>query len=100
MIHECIDIKQHEVYLTRDEPSDLPIVGVTLDERLMMDEDGIVKSYQKPYFFNGLILTLKKLPIKLYPVMLSDFHMIHHILPKLDGLIIGGGRDINPKYYD
>ena len=39
---EDINIKKHEVYLTRDEPSDLPIIGVSLDERLVPDKDGVL----------------------------------------------------------
>lgn len=31
---ELVDIKKQEVYVTRDEKSDLPLIGVTLDERL------------------------------------------------------------------
>ena len=53
----------------------------------------------KEFFYNGLIKTLKKLPMKIYPILLSDFHRIHFIIEKIDGLIIGGGRDFHPKYY-
>lgn len=31
---------------------------------------------------------------------MEDFHKIHEIIEKIDGLFITGGRDIHPKYYN
>ena len=77
--------------------SDKPVIGLTVDWRKMVDNKGNyacyyypakLKAYQDAVILGGGI-----------PVVILFSDNIKEIVPMLDGVLIAGGRDIDPKFY-
>ena len=83
--------------MKRDEITDLPVLGVLFDEWFPHGEE---RSFGIEKVYLWIVDQLHKIGVKMYPVLIEDFHRIHKILKKINGIFLTGGRDLDPKFYN
>src|SRR5882724_10465359 len=72
-----------------------PIIGITTDIKVDADEERFV--VDRPYAV--AIVGAEGIPIFL-PTLSEDRSLLKDVVARIDGLLISGSRDIDPKFYD
>ena len=85
-----------ESFKNRDCPSPLPIIGIIPDWHITPSQT----HSSKPEPLTRYINLIKSCNAKPYIINYDDYKLLPEIVKKLDGLILPGGRDIPPCFYN
>ena len=89
-------ISEHEIKLHNTFKSDKPTIGITFDWRETVEDDLVKFSYYEMKH-QEYTSAVRKRGANPYVISFNDD--LDEIVPKLDGLLIAGGRDIHPSFY-
>lgn len=89
-------IPEDEMRLNNTLKSDKPTIGIAFDLKENI-EDGVVKYLYYEFKYHEYTNAVRKIGANPYIISFNDD--IDELASKLDGLLIGGGRDIHPSFY-
>ena len=94
---EIIDEHNAVALEDSDDPEALPVIGWCPDWRLAQTSKNAFTRVYMGFIYNQYVKLMKKIKARLYVVKFED--RVEDLVGKIDGLIIPGGRDIDPKLY-
>ena len=93
----CENLKE---YLSREEKTTKPLVGIIIDWHIIEKSKNEYIHQSNELSLNLYIQLIIRSGAKPYIINYDDYKCLPEILKKLDGLILPGGRDIPPCFYN
>lgn len=95
-----VSINELEMTKKRDLKSEKVILGMIFDEYYLPEMNRENPYHVKESVLKEIANYLKNIDVHIYPIFVKDFSELIPISQKINGLLILGGRDINPIEYN
>lgn len=95
-----VSIQDLDFFKLRDTNTDKVTLGMIFDEYYLPEMNREHPYHVKQSVVNEMTAYLKNIDAHIYPIFVRDFPNLIPICSKLNGLLILGGRDINPVEYN